>query len=111
MYPAAEGHVARRVAIEIEGIRVVPAAWVAVGGTQEHEHLLVLGQRCVPDLDLGGGGPKERLDRSFHPQCFFKYSADKLRIFAPPSVLFWFGCQVVEHRRYAVDRGVYPCGQ
>lgn len=59
----AEADVSRGITEEIEGVRVVPGVRVAVGGAEEHQYLLALGDDGSADFHIGRRGAEERLHR------------------------------------------------
>src|SRR5207302_4115561 len=63
MNAGAEGNVTGGPAVDVEALRFVPAARIAVSGGQEQQYLRVLRDFDPADVDRAGGGAEERLDR------------------------------------------------
>src|SRR5262245_59850578 len=57
---------------DVIAVGVLPAARIAVGGAEEHQHLLALADGVAAKLDLTRGGTEEGLHRAFEADCFFE---------------------------------------
>src|SRR5262249_10166454 len=57
---------------DVIAVGVLPAARIAVGGAEEHQHLLALADRVAADLDFPCGGAEKSLYRAFEPDCFLE---------------------------------------
>src|SRR5215469_420619 len=68
MNASAEGNVTGGPAVDVEALRLVPAARIAVSGCEEKQDLRVLRYFNPADVDRAGGGAEERLDRRLPAQ-------------------------------------------
>src|SRR5881227_257007 len=82
MDAGAESHVSGGAALDVEDLRLVPAAWIAVGGGKKQQHLFAVAKLYAADLDRLGSGPEEGLHWRLKTQYFFESESDQGRIFA-----------------------------
>ena len=97
---------ARGLAGDVVAVRIVPAPRIAIGGAEEHQHLLALPDRGSGEFDLARGGAEEGLHRALEPHCFLEGVAGQRRIGAQPRELVRKTRQAVHRRSNAVDGGV-----
>ena len=93
---------------DVVDVRPLPAARVAVGGGEEHQHLLALAQRTPPQFDRPGGGAEEGLHRALEADRLLEGGAGQGRVGPQPGVLLGEAGQAPKGGADAVDRGVEP---
>src|SRR5438270_2649017 len=81
MDAGAESHVSGGAALDVEEVRLVPAAWIAVGGGKKQQYLFAVAKLDATDLDRLGRGPEEGLHRRLETQHFLESEPDQRRIF------------------------------
>src|SRR5215468_9440055 len=91
---------------DVIAVGVLPAARIAVGGTEEHQNLLALADGVAADLDLARGSAEEGLHRAFEADRFLKSVARQRGIAAQSCQLLGETRQAVDGRTNAVDGGV-----
>src|SRR5438477_8739434 len=67
---------------DVVAVRILPTAGVAVGGAEEHQHLLAFADGVSADLDLARGGAEESLHWTLVADGFFERVARQRRIAA-----------------------------
>ena len=94
-----------------KGVRAVPAARVGIGGGQEHQDLLALGDDRAADLDVAVGGAEERLHRRLQPDRLVEGGPGQVRLLAQPRPLRRVPGEVEQQPAERVYGGVDPGGQ
>src|SRR5882724_4949800 len=84
-------------AADVVAVGVLPAPRIAVGGAEEHQHLLALADAMAGYLDFACRSPEEGLHRAFEADRFLERVARQRRILAQPR-------QLVGKPRQAIDR-------
>src|SRR3979411_2700772 len=108
MHAAAEADMARRLARDVVAIGIRPAPGIAVGGAEEHQHLLALADPAATDLDIFCLGAEEGLCRACEADRFLERIARQRWIAAQPRKFFREARQTIDGSANAVDRGVDP---
>ena len=80
MEPVAEREVAGRVATDVEAVGFVPAALVAVRGSEQQQTLAAGGKGGAVQLDVAGQEPGEGLGRRVEAQRLFDGRGDEGRV-------------------------------
>ena len=88
----ADAHVDARAVADMPGgaardvisVGVLPAARIAVGGAEEHQHLFALADPVPADFDLARRGAEESLHRAFEADRLLERVARQRRISAQP---------------------------
>src|SRR5215212_11652235 len=56
-----ESDVAAGLAFDVVAVRILPAAWIAIGGAKEHQHLLAFADAKSRDINVPCRGAEESL--------------------------------------------------
>src|SRR5882757_10497104 len=86
---------------DVVSVGLIPAARIAVGGGEKHQHLLAFGDCGAAEFDVAGGGAEEGLDRAFEPHGFLEGVTRQRRITAQP-------LELIGKAREAIDGGTDP---
>src|SRR6202012_220740 len=92
----AERHMSGRAAADIEAIGLVPAPRIAVGGSEEQQHLFAPAEPHAADVDRFGGGAEERLHRRLEAQYLLKGTADQVRVLAQDGPLLGIASKAIQ---------------
>src|SRR6186713_895177 len=93
---------------DVVAVRLVPAARIAIGGGEEHQHLLALADRRTGKLDFARRGPEECLYWAFEPHRFLEGVARQREVVAQALPLLREAGQAIDRSSDAVDGGVEP---
>jgi len=100
--------VPRRVAVEVEGIRVLPAAGVAVRGGEADQALLALGHDVPTHDHVTFRGAEEHLHRRLQAHRLVECEPHQRRVRAQPRPRRGGAGQARQQRADAVHGGVHP---
>ena len=93
---------------DVVAVGVLPAARIAVGGAEEHQHLLAFADGVAADLDLARRGAKEGLHRALVADGFLECVARQRRIAAQLRQLVGKARQAIDSGADAVDGRIDP---
>src|SRR5258705_3108269 len=93
-----EPDMAGRAAGDVVAVGIVPAPRIAVGGAEEHQHLLAFANAMARKFDLPRRGAEESLHRAFETDRLFERIARQRKIVAQPR-------ELIGEARQAIDRG------
>ena len=93
---------------DVVAVRIFPAPRIAVGGAEEHQHLLAFADRVAADLDLPRRGAEEGLHRALEADRLLERIARQRQIAAQPRELIGKARQAIDRGADAVDGGVEP---
>jgi hypothetical protein len=82
----------------VVAVGIVPATRIAVGGAEEHQHLLAFTDAMACEFDLPRRGAEEGLHRAFETDRLFERIARQRQIAAQPR-------ELIGEARQAIDRG------
>src|SRR5437762_8709635 len=107
----AEGHMAGGAAPNVESVRLVPTARIAVGRGEKQQHLFTVANPNAGHLDWSCGGAEEGLHRRLETQHFLEGAADQVGILAKYGPLLGVAGKAVQRVAEPVDRGVDAGGK
>src|SRR5262245_6084108 len=93
---------------DVIAVGVLPAARIAVGGAEEHQHLLALADAVAAKLDLARGGTEEGLHRALEADRFLEGVARQRGIAAQFRQLLREARQAIDRCTNAVDGCIEP---
>src|SRR5262245_36938295 len=93
----AEGEVPGRSARDVESIRMLPAPWIPIGGSEKEKRLLPFTELHTSDLDGPRCRSKKCLYGRFVPEHFLECGARQRRILSQPFPLIRM-VREAEHR-------------